>query len=241
MSLKIAEIMEDLVFPKGTYCICCKRYIDNKRKYQICDECIKKINFSGANILTEENKEYFANAFAAMGYGVYERKPIFSLKYEGHTYVARDLADIMYDSLFSYVLREKDRSFLECELIIPVPIHEDKLKTRGFNQAEKIAKHLGKKLGIQVMGDGLVRIKNTEAQRSLNQTERFQNIDGAFSVNEGRKKAIQNKHILLIDDIYTTGATAISCSKVLKKCGAKEVSLFVLSFAGNKNHPNDTF
>jgi len=115
------------------------------------------------------------------------------------------------------------------------------MKKRGFNQAEKIAVHFGKKTGIEVCGDGLLRIKNTKPQRALSARERMTNLEEAFIVNPRRRRNLKDKRILLIDDIYTTGATAMACAKSLKKAGVKGVDFFALSSALNRNHRECSF
>ena len=114
-----------------------------------------------------------------------------------------------------------------CDVIIPVPIHKSKLKERGYNQCELIAKRLSKLLNISVDSNSLVKIKQTINQVDLNFKQRRENLKGAFKVIE--KNKIKNKVVLLIDDVYTTGSTLDACCYELKKAGAKEV--FALTVA----------
>jgi competence protein ComFC len=109
----------------------------------------------------------------------------------------------------------------ENHILVPVPLTKNKLKKRGFNQSEEIAKKLSRNLNISVVADCLIKEKETSAQMELAREERLKNIKGAFSVLNPEK--IRGKKILLVDDVYTTGATMEECARVLKRAGAQEV------------------
>ena len=99
------------------------------------------------------------------------------------------------------------------------------VKKRGFNQCEVIAKNLSKLLDIPV-NDSLIKIKDTREQKSLSKEERYKNIKGAFKV---KKNNIENKRILLVDDVVTTGATLLECKKILKKCDVAEITILTIA------------
>ena len=111
--------------------------------------------------------------------------------------------------------------FPHIDYVVPIPLHGERLQERGYNQAEAIFKDwaLEKKLPWRV--DILERTRYTIPQWELNIIERKQNITGAFVV--GRPEMVQNKHIIIVDDIITTGITLDECAKVLKKAGAASV------------------
>ncbi len=260
------EKVRDLFFPWGTYCICCGNFIDQSRTYCLCDHCIRQIGwgnveiapcslldnqFTGAAAEALKRREAQGKGIpvdsirACMKYGLYERRLIFELKYNGHTYVARILADMLYD-------RIKNDSAAAMQLasadyIVPVPIHKEKYRKRGFNQAEKIAIHLGRLLKIPVLkdGHGLVRITSTTAQRSVAGAERLENLAGALGPMVGSRdfcrltERVQGKSLILLDDILTTGATAIQCGLVLKDAGAAKVH--VLTIAAGNDHAKGFF
>ncbi|MBR5517347.1 MAG: ComF family protein [Firmicutes bacterium] len=175
-------------------------------------------------------------AMASMGYGLYERRLIFNLKYDGKTYIARNIADILYDSMYKELAEGRVCPLVEADYIIPVPIHKNRLKHRGFNQSEKIAKHLGRKLGIPCECDALGRLKETEAQRALSKEDRQRNLTKAFCVHPMYKNKLKNSKIIVLDDIHTTGATASACYEALSECEPKKIYYLSLLFAGNKNH-----
>lgn len=110
------------------------------------------------------------------------------------------------------------------ELILPVPLHAAKRRFRGFNQAAYIAKRLGELLELPVLPEALVRIRRTKPQSGLAHKQRFANQKGAFAVNEKYRDVLSVcQRVLLIDDIYTTGATLEACAEVLKEVGIKKV------------------
>lgn len=115
----------------------------------------------------------------------------------------------------------------DIDMIVSVPLHEQRLKTRGYNQARVIAYHFSNLVGIELMDDdALIRVQNTEAQKQLNDKERVVNLEKAFLSNGD---SVKGKKILLIDDIYTTGATINACAKALLYNGAKEIYYLALA------------
>ena len=192
------DFMNDYLFPVGTYCVVCGKYIDDSRKYGLCDHCIKRMNFDCKVLPCSLDFDY---ALAAMGYGLYERRLIFNLKYDGKTYLARIIGEILYDAIYEKVAKGEECPLLDADMIIPVPIHKKRMEQRGFNQSKRIAKHLGSKLGVSVEDGILVREKETFAQRALSEEERKYNMDGAFSVKEKQSHRLENKKIILLDDI----------------------------------------
>ena len=110
----------------------------------------------------------------------------------------------------------KNISYLQnVNYIIPVPLHEDKLSQRGYNQSELIAKGLQQHLKCELLNGVLVRGKNTVSQTNKSRFYRFENMTGVFYLTE--KKKLENKHIILLDDVFTTGATISECIKVLEQ------------------------
>lgn len=112
------------------------------------------------------------------------------------------------------------------DVIIPVPLHSSRRRKRGFNQAEIIAGELASLTGIPLRTDVLFRIKKTLPQKSLGRTERQANLNGAFAVSRTWKAC---KNVLLIDDIYTTGATLEKAAKMLRTVGVQNVYFLTVS------------
>lgn len=112
--------------------------------------------------------------------------------------------------------------------IVPVPLHEKRLRERGFNQAAVLARILGKKSKLQILENCLVREVYTEMHRgAVDERARRESAEKAFAVKQPRN--IENAQILLVDDVFTSGATVSACAETLKKNGAREV--FVITIA----------
>ena len=139
------------------------------------------------------------------------------------------MADIKYGSgkgsldLFSVLAADRLGEWIRglgLHCLVPVPVHAERLRQRGFNQAEVLARQTGALLGIPVRNDILVRNKNTVAQKSLGRNERLLNLQGAFSV---RRRLPAGSAVLVVDDIYTTGSTLEACTECLLAAGAGAV------------------
>ena len=128
------------------------------------------------------------------------------------------------------MLRRLGRKILRLspDIILPVPVHPSRRRIRGFNQAEELARRLSEGLGIPYSAGILTRTRKTSPQKSLTPSERFKNLEQAFSARPLPKEV---KTVLLIDDIYTTGATMEACARVLKKNGIQTV-YFAVIFIG---------
>ena len=166
--------------------------------------------------------------------GIYERtlmKAIHGFKYRGKIQLAKPLGMLLFAALIRYWDIKK------IDLIIPVPLHLRRLRTRGFNQAYLLVrkwKQLATKLSIDMSDiaierDMLVRNRRTEPQTGMGRKMRLKNIKNAFEVSDS--SGISGKRILLVDDVFTTGATANECAKTLINNGAKRVDVLTLARA----------
>lgn len=135
---------------------------------------------------------------------------IHRLKYTGKVILAYPLGALMASC--AEVLPIKP------DVVVPVPLHIERLKARGFNQSLMLAKIVAKRLGVKTDCSNLKRIRPTLPQIGLKHDERAENVAGAFKVIDSL--VFKNKKILLIDDVFTTGATIKECAKTLKKAGA---------------------
>ena len=238
--------MIKIVFPDDIYCIRCGKIIDSTRTYSLCDDCI--INFHWTNkktchkcgkLMDEDGiynlckdcrnaSHYFTRGFTCLMYGLYEKELLLAFKYGKQGYMGEKIGEIIVDRL-----EPELENGLFFDIIIPVPIHKKKLRQRGFNQAELMAKPLSKKWGQPLENKTLIRTRSTSAMTSLDPLERRANIAGAFMVKKGEEGVVKGKSILLVDDVYTTGSTLDECSRVLLDAGAKEV--FVVTLAAGAN------
>ena len=135
----------------------------------------------------------------------------------------------LYLTIVNFLLKNKKifEILKSYDTIIPVPISKKRRKERGYNQSELIAKEMAKNLGIEYNTDCLIKVKNIVEQSKLNKEERQKNIQGVYELHKQNK--LQNKKILLIDDIYTTGSTVNECCKILKQASPKQIEVFTLA------------
>lgn len=149
------------------------------------------------------------------------RHLVHGLKYRDRT----DLAPMMA----GWMLRASDGHLKDCDGIVPVPLHRWRFAGRKFNQSAELARHLSRLSGRPFLPRTLLRVKNTSRQVGLTARAREENVRAAFRVAPGRAIDVAGRHIALVDDVYTTGATAASAARALKWAGAAEVT--VLTFA----------
>lgn len=115
------------------------------------------------------------------------------------------------------------------DFMIPIPIHPKKRRKRGYNQAEIVAGEIGKLLSIPVDENILVRVQDTDPQKTLDPQRRRRNIRTAFAVRKVKEEGLRGASVLLIDDIYTTGSTIDEAARILKKAGAEKVYYLTIS------------
>jgi ComF family protein len=145
------------------------------------------------------------------------------LKYGKKTSLSRPLSVLVRETFFQFW----DMGTID--LLVSVPLHVKRLRERGFNQAHLLIRIWAKQEGIPFDGLTLSRSRWTEPQTRLSRTERQKNIKGAFSL--GPSDGIEGRKILLVDDVYTTGATVNECARVLMKAGAEFVDVLTLARA----------
>jgi ComF family protein len=120
---------------------------------------------------------------------------------------------------------------MQADALVPVPVHATRKKTRGFNQAEILARVIGKKLGIPVIPEMLVRNKKTLPQKDLSAAERLKNLSGAFAMGEIPEGI---RSVILVDDIYTTGSTIEACARALRASGISRIYFVVICMTGGR-------
>ena len=142
------------------------------------------------------------------------KKAIWALKYKGAKKLAEPLAELICEHLCEVRLPT-------ASIIIPIPLSKKRLRKRGFNQAELIAKYLSEKLSIPMANNVLYKIRHTIPQVKIkNKQERLKNLKGAFCVKN--PEIIKGKNVFVVDDVSTTGATINEARKVLEQAGAKK-------------------
>ncbi|MGH8127547.1 MAG: double zinc ribbon domain-containing protein [Gammaproteobacteria bacterium] len=163
---------------------------------------------------------HFDAAYAAFHYAWPIDRLLHRFKFRGHLANGHTLALALGEYLD---LRAAPRP----DLILPVPLHHQRLAARGFNQAGEIARTLGRRLDVPVAHDAIRRIRATPAQRGLGRGARRSNLKGAFSC----RRHFAGAHVAVVDDVITTASTANALAHVLKQAGAAKVSLYALARA----------
>ncbi len=166
---------------------------------------------------------------AAYSFGFYEnelRKLIQLFKYGRIQTLSAPLGRLLARAL------PREQSF---DVIVPMPLHWRKRWQRGFNQAELLAREIGRRTHTPVR-NALRRVRNTASQAGLTSAKRRENVSGAFQASRRAKNrtALDGRRVLLIDDVMTTGATAASCARALKRGGARQVTLLTLARADRR-------
>ena len=220
MILNLKDLLLDILFPK--FCIGCGR----EGKY-ICDRC--NIFTSEAEPIYFQQEKYGLDSLISVWeYEGLMKKAIHQIKYQGVADIIKELMSSVILSPQAKNLGElpRDPSLRSRMTVTYVPMYKKREKKRGFNQARIIAQELAKKTGLEVVSL-LKKIKDTKPQMELNQEERLKNIKGCFELIELTETRVSE--VLLVDDVYTTGATMRECAKVLKKAGIEKVYGFVLA------------
>ncbi len=229
---KIKDFFIELFFP--SFCLGCK-----KEGVLLCQDCkstleISEYNYclcskplrlpagsrSGKCNRCQDKK--LSGLYFALPYKekFLTKRLIYQFKYEPHLKtLAKDLSGILIAHLV--LTKNNTEDIWENSMLIPVPMDSKKIKNRGYNQSQELAKELAKTLKIPVISNNLVKIKATLPQVDLKAKERETNVKGAFLVKNAPE--IKNKKIFLLDDVYTTGSTMEECANVLRTFGAKSV------------------
>ncbi|MEO6981284.1 MAG: phosphoribosyltransferase family protein, partial [Mucilaginibacter sp.] len=123
----------------------------------------------------------------------------------------------------------KNEVFNSVDYIIPVPLHKKRFRERGYNQSTRFAEGLADKLGVVVEEDNLVRVKSTETQTHKSRFARFENMQEVFLVMNPER--LKGKHVLLVDDVVTTGSTLEACGEQLLKVEGLKLSIATIAYA----------
>lgn len=231
------SLLSDIIgFAYPRYCINCMRPADGPGKY-ICWECSRKMEFHASRGFCRICGKSFDSlpggeftcaecsdrppAFDAARSAVHYKNPVsrmlIMLKYNKATYLKEDLACLLEACIARHYGKES------IALLCPVPVHPRRLRERGYNQADELAKTVSSRMKIPVMSNALIRLKYTPSQTKLNADERRANIRGAFGVNPMIADALNGKTVLVVDDVMTTGATLNAAAVALKHAGAAKV------------------
>jgi ComF family protein len=229
----------DFIFPP--ICHICHLFMPGAGELHICDGCCDRLPLvksplcpvcgipfigAGRNHICghcQTHPPHFSSALAHLLYESSARELIHHFKYNHKTHLRLPLALLALEGLTEFITSRKP------DIIIPVPLHHSRLRSRGFNQAVLLGNLFSSRLTIPMLKDGLTRTRETEAQIELSAEDRRNNVKGAFAAN--KPAMISGKRILLLDDVMTTGSTVNECAKVLKQNGAASVVVATIARA----------
>ena len=219
----------DLLYP--SVCHNCGNWLVVGEK-SICLHCINEIPLTGfhfqqgnptAKLFWARVPVSYATSYMFFHETGIARKLLHQIKYKGGQDLAIDLGE-----MFAQELLQADPTF-KPDLILPVPLHPRKLRQRGFNQSEAIATGMSKVLQTELNTDILVRQSNNKSQTKKGRFDRWSNVDGIFGLKN--TNIPKSAHILLVDDVITTGATLEACVNALLKLGDIKVGIAGLAMA----------
>ena len=231
MMIRLIERALDLVYPQNLYCLCCEDTMEQSRVHGICDRCAEKINWLDHDPFRASLDEFaFDRLMSCCVYGFYPRKIMHALKLHGKPYIAKNTGLLMAEKV-----QLEGGTFTAA---VPVPSSPAKLKKRGYNQAELLARVVCRELKLPLWSDALIKPEDTASMRLSTGLERRNMLQGAFTVPEKACGKVQGADILLVDDVVTTGSTADACAAALRDAGAKSIS--VLCFASSARAFNES-
>ena len=235
---RFAEAGLSLLFPEiCQFCRACSAGVDEgfvcaacrKRfrfvEHPFCDVCGSPFEGEGLSAFQCGNCDHaryiFQAARSAVVVNEFSLEVIHHYKYYGMVWLDDVLADLLWEQLGVLELR------VGWDLVVPVPLHRTRLREREFNQAEKIGQKIAERLDVPLAADALKRIAPTVSQTMLSRRERIENVRGAFAA--GKRAQLRGKRVMVVDDVFTTGATTDACARVLKGMGAGEIWIFTVA------------
>ena len=242
-----ARLALDIALP--TLCVACREPVAGDG---VCGTCWAQISFiekpycprlgipfvydPGPELMSMEaiaSPPAYQRARAAVRYDDVARTLVHALKYQDRT----DLAPTMG----RWMARAGDELLNDADALVPVPLHWRRGWSRRFNQSGALAKAISRQKPVTVLGDALKRIKPTQQQIGLSRDERASNVQGVFAVPPERLHAVRDRHLILIDDVLTSGATVDACARALLRAKAKRVDVLVFARVVPERRVVDTF
>jgi len=229
---KISDGLLSLLFPSA--CASCGRYIKDFKYHYVCVPCYESIKrLEGALCKTcmkpldagyltecgdcERGERYFTNIAAGGVYSGALKELIHLIKFYERKKIAKLLAEFVIENIMDCAIKWAD-------VIVPVPLSKKVLAGRGYNQTALVAKILADKFNIPYV-EAVKKVRDTEPQNKLERKDRLKNLKGVFEEDS----SVAGKKVLVVDDVYTTGATMNEMAKTLKMAGAIEVRGIVVA------------
>ncbi|MFS4484284.1 ComF family protein [Hyunsoonleella sp. 2307UL5-6] len=219
----------NLFFPR--VCYACSHHLSDN-EYTICIDCRHDLpvtdfhfnnNDSVKKVLRGRAKLEHATALFRFEKDGPVQQLIHGLKYRGYEHIGKLLGDWLGGELAQI------EAYKAIDMVIPVPMYAKKLKKRGYNQVTKFGQQIANAIDAEYVDDVLVKISNTKSQTTKGRLARWQNNNELFAVKNILK--IENKHVLLVDDIITTGATLEACTSALNQAKIIKISIATMAIA----------
>ena len=236
--VKTGQYILHILLPRT--CFSCGRDLSYNAKGALCPSCENGLTLPGPLICARCGvvlKSGGAHCFHCRGskadtfkckiirsaceFNTFSRGLVHALKYQGADYVAPYMGALMAQRFSAFA------QLADVNLVVPVPLYNARLKKRGYNQSELLARFFCKETGLALDVTSLVRLRDTCSQTKLGRQARVENMAGAFGVKN--PAVLKGKIILLIDDVATTGATLEACAQVLRRAGAKRVLAYTFA------------
>jgi len=228
----LSEYFKDLLnllYPRA--CAACFDFLIKGEK-MLCTKCLNNLprtNFHDDS-LNSVNQLFFgkvklesATAFYYFYKGSHFQEMMHAFKYKGQKEIGYELGKMYGIELYN------SEKFKNVNVIIPVPLHPSRIKKRGYNQSEWIAKGIAESMNVPVDTTSLIRSVATQTQTKKNITQRWENVKSIFQLTD--KENLKGKHVLLIDDVITTGSTLEACAHAILSVPSTKVSVASLAVA----------
>lgn len=198
------------------FCAYCKQFLSKRMIFCVdCDDMIQPV----VSVQTQITKTQSMMVMAVSDY----QEPLKTL------ILSKSWSDIVAcDQLGTLIWEKTNFKFLPCDFLVPIPLHWMRHAKRGYNQAEEIAKVLAQQRNVP-LANIIARTTNTPFQSSLAFDKRLENVKGAFALKQCDKEIYQNKHIVLVDDLMTTGSTLVAAAKTILPLKPASISAIVVS------------
>jgi len=218
-----------LLFPN--LCLACNTEL-YAGEHLLCSRCRYSLPYTDHHLFADNrvNRQLWGripspNAMALLHFrkGGSVQQIMHQIKYHHQTALGAMLGSMAAEKLAA------SSQYQDIDLVIPVPLHWKRLRTRGYNQSECIAQGIAAYLQVPLDTNHLIRHSATSSQTRKNRYQRYENMKSVFAICD--ETALKDKHILLVDDVITTGATIEACALELHRCGIRKLSIFALAFA----------
>lgn len=236
LAQKASRLVASVLFPDT--CLACRMHV--AARGTLCPDCWGRLHFIAEPICAVTGAPFqhdfgdgmvsaealadpppWRRARAAVLHDGIARQLVQRLKYGDQTELAPWMA--------RWMLRAGRALVEECDVVVPVPLHPRRYLARRYNQSAELARTIARETALPLEPAALTRIKATRRQVGLTAVQRRNNVCGAFRVREEHEFAIAGRSVLLVDDVYTTGATIIAAAKVLLRTGASDVDVLTFS------------